>query len=241
MNPIFIGIDVGQRAERTGIAVVEREQRPDALAQGVADYYIVRYLDRLPAGTGYPVMVERLRGIVAGLIARHQGPGQLTIDVCADVTGLGQPIVDLLRSAYHAVIPVYFTHGDRFTLVQEPVPYIQMGKAWLVANLQALLQTGRLLLPDTPAAQALAHDLLDYQIDIAPDANEKYGAFSVGQQDDLVTALGMAALPSQPQEYQMLVTLDDLWTPEDEQAFQRGRQRIGYDPYRDGIIGDRRY
>jgi len=36
-------------------------------------------------------------------------------------------------------------------------------------------------------------------------------------------------------------TLDDLWTPEDEQAFQRGRQRIGYDPYRDGIIGDRRY
>ncbi|NJL26457.1 MAG: hypothetical protein HC897_00590 [Thermoanaerobaculia bacterium] len=38
----------------------------------------------------------------------------------------------------------------------------------------------------------MAKDLLDYQIEIDPAANERYGAFKVGAQDDLVTALGLA-------------------------------------------------
>ena len=40
----------------------------------------------------------------------------------------------------------------------------------------------------------LAKELLDYQIRVSEDANDKYGAFKVVTHDDLVTALGLAVL-----------------------------------------------
>ena len=38
----------------------------------------------------------------------------------------------------------------------------------------------------------LAQELIDYEIRVEPDANDKYGVFKVGTHDDLVTALGLA-------------------------------------------------
>ena len=38
----------------------------------------------------------------------------------------------------------------------------------------------------------MADELLDYEIRVDTDANDKYGAFKVGTHDDLVTALGLA-------------------------------------------------
>jgi hypothetical protein len=70
---------------------------------------------------------------------------------------------------------------------------VSIGKAWLVSQLQALLQTDRLHLPRTPEAALLAQELLDYEIKVSEDANDRYGAFRVGAHDDLVTALGLAA------------------------------------------------
>jgi hypothetical protein len=35
-------------------------------------------------------------------------------------------------------------------------------------------------------------ELLDYEIRVDENANDKYGAFRVGTHDDLVTALGLA-------------------------------------------------
>jgi len=61
-----------------------------------------------------------------------------------------------------------------------------------VSRLQALLQSGRLHLPRTAEAEALAAELLDYEIRVDEHANDKYGAFKVGSHDDLVTALGLA-------------------------------------------------
>jgi len=69
---------------------------------------------------------------------------------------------------------------------------VKLGKAWLVSRLQMLLQNGRLHLPRTAEAEALARELLDYEIRVSEDANDRYGAFRVGTHDDLVTALGLA-------------------------------------------------
>lgn len=38
----------------------------------------------------------------------------------------------------------------------------------------------------------MARELMEYDIRIEADANTRYGAFTVGTQDDLVTALGLA-------------------------------------------------
>ena len=56
------------------------------------------------------------------------------------------------------------------------------------------MQTGRIKLPRTAEAEALARELLDYEIRVDQDANDRYGAFRVGSHDDLVTALGLACL-----------------------------------------------
>jgi hypothetical protein len=108
-----------------------------------------------------------------------------------DATGVGQPVVDEMRSRGLAVTGVYFTHGDRRT-AEASEARVTLGKAWLVSRLQALLQGGRLHLPDTSEARSLADELFDYEIRVDENANDKYGAFWVGRHDDLVTALGLA-------------------------------------------------
>ena len=55
-----------------------------------------------------------------------------------------------------------------------------------------LLQSGRLHLPKTPEAEALGRELLDYEIKVDENANDRYGAFRVGTHDDLLTAIGLA-------------------------------------------------
>ena len=86
-------------------------------------------------------------------------------------------------------------HGDRRE--QEPGE-IKLGKAWLVARLQTLLQTGQLHLPQTAEAEQLAEDLLDFEIRVSEEASDRPGAFPVGRHDDLVTALGLAVQEDPP-------------------------------------------
>jgi hypothetical protein len=69
-----------------------------------------------------------------------------------------------------------------------------VGKAYLVSQLQALLQQGKVKLPDTAEARELAKELLDYEIGVSESANVTAGAFKTGRHDDLVTALGLAVL-----------------------------------------------
>ena len=189
MGTVTVGIDVGQRVDPTAICVAELEYRPHNGRQ--EDHWIIRYLERLPLGTPYPAVGERLTGLVAGVRrqAAQQGGSPLALTVYADATGVGLPVVDLLTAAGVPVHAVYFTHGDRRTQEGRAV---SLGKAWLVSRLQALLQTGRLHLPKTAEATVLAKELQDYEIRVDEDANDRYGAFKVGTHDDLVTALGLA-------------------------------------------------
>jgi len=212
MGPVTVGVDIGQKVDPTAIAVNEIEWRRDDGGKRV-DYHIIRHLERLTLGTPYPRVAERLGEVIAGVRRRAAAPtarapsvvfdpaitaykavgGQasgLSLKIYVDATGVGQPVVDLLAQAGVKVRPVYFTYGDRRT--EEDGGRITLGKAWLVSRLQALLQTGRILLPQTAEARALAKELMDYEIKVDQDANDKYGAFKVGTHDDLVTALGLA-------------------------------------------------
>ena len=108
----------------------------------------------------------------------------------ADATGVGKPILDLLEEKGIPAVACYFNHGDRRT--EKSWREVTIGKAYLVSRLQALLQTRRLHLPNNPEASALAEELLNYEIRVDENANDRYGAFRVGTHDDLVTALGLA-------------------------------------------------
>ena len=164
----------------------------------VEDVYIVRYLERLPLGTPYPDVARHIAGLVAGLLAR----GVVRPRVMVDSTGVGAPVVDLVREALHMrsrdLIACTFTHGENYTQNDEyhadRGSTASVGKAYLVSRLQALLQTGRIKLPKTHETEVLSRELQDYEIKVDADANFKAGAFKVGSHDDLVTALGLTAI-----------------------------------------------
>lgn len=212
MGPVAIGIDIGQKIDPTAVAVLEIEERTIAeegtdgapkTAQAptrTEDFYIARHLERLALGTPYPAVAARLAELGANLDRRATQdagqPARVRPAIYLDATGVGQPVVDLLKANGVRVTPIFFNHGDRLVRNEE-TGAISLGKALLVSQLQVLLQSRRILLPKTEEAEALARELQDYEIRVDEDANDKYGAFKVGAHDDLVTALGLAVVAGQ--------------------------------------------
>ncbi len=223
MAPIvIIGIDIGQKVDPTAVCVCEIERReiePSRMEfpkrgglfttsdmiripAKFTDVYVARHIARLPLGTPYPDVARHVAELVDSLVRRGISRPRIIVDS----TGVGAPIVDILREALKGrsrdLIAANFTHGDKFTQNDEYHPRqgstASVGKAYLVSRLQALLQTERIKLPDTAEARTLAKELQDYEIHVDQDANEKYGAFKVGSHDDLVTSLGWCVVYREP-------------------------------------------
>ena len=186
MGTVAVGVHPGQRRSPTALCVVQLETRQDEYK--LVDHYVTRYLALLPSGTTFPEVSTKLGKLLDGIYYQTRQHAQ----VFANVTGLGQPVIDALKeNAQNAgsLRAVYFTHGDR---LEGTYDEIVLGKARLVSRLQVLLQAGRLHLPESQEAEDLAQELLDFEICVTEDANERYGAFPVGRHDELVTALGLA-------------------------------------------------
>lgn len=228
MDVITIGADIGQRVDPTAIVVCEavRRQRVPAgpwelppragyvgsaeIRRAPAQYetvFTARHLERLPLGTQYPDVAERVAEVVRNIHKRYPS-GRVRLRLTVDATGVGRPLVDLLRVALLGVpvtlIAATFVHGDRLD-GHSSSREVKVGKAYLVSRLQALIQTDRLHLPAQHAeAQVMARELADYEIKVDLNANDTYGAFRVGSHDDLVTALGLAVLTD--------ATAPTIWT-----------------------------
>jgi len=142
--------------------------------------------ERLPLGTPYPAVAERVSEVFTKVKAKAGSTPRFYVDA----TGVGKPVVDLLDEKGVHGVACYFTHGDKRN--EKSSREVTIGKAYLVSRLQALLQAGRLHLPDNPETSVLAEELHSYEIRVDENANDRYGAFRVGTHDDLVTALGLA-------------------------------------------------
>jgi hypothetical protein len=216
---VHLGVDIGGKSDYTALVMVEVGERPTAATY--VDYrdhklhpvpeavYRVQELRRLPLGLSFGAMAAAVVALVGAVHdfereLRSQGAplrsfeSPLAVDIFLDSTGLGAPVVELVHNALLAssktdralLHPITFTYGDRFDREKG-----SLGKAYLVSRLQVLLEHGRLSLPaDDPTTALMAEELMDYEVHIEPDANEKYGAFRVGTHDDLVTALGLACI-----------------------------------------------
>lgn len=200
------------------------QQVPTGVESGVPEWeavYLARSIERLPLGTPYPAVARRLIELLANLRRREMAhletyaeaqqimtlPFHVTgrpplaplmpkHTLLIDATGVGAPVVDLLRDGLKTeplardtqLRPITFTHGER--LIGD-----RMGKAYLVSRLQTLLQRQCIQLPRTQEAEDTARELETYEIHVdATTAHDTYGAFKVGAHDDLATALGLATL-----------------------------------------------
>lgn len=189
----FLGVDLGQRQDPTALAAIERVMTlgPEvdaATFERVAYWsYRVRGLRRLKLGTPYPAIVAEI-ALVARAVAAQ---GSATVVV--DATGVGAPVVDLLREEIGGeipLVPVVFTAGD--TMRQEGGIY-RVPKKDLVHGLMILLEEGRLRLPDDhPESRTLVNELTNMRVKITSESNTGYEAWRQGQHDDLVFALALA-------------------------------------------------
>ncbi len=182
----IVGVDLGQVQDYTAVAVAERQrQEPHAT-------YQIRHLERFPLGTPYPVVADRVSTLV------HMPPLQRDVALAVDATGVGMPVVDLLKQHCGStsilggvpILAITITGGEAVS--QEGHQY-RVPKRDLVSTLQVLLQGGRLkVAQDLPEAATLVKELLNFKVKITIHAHDTYGARREGTHDGLVLAVALA-------------------------------------------------
>lgn len=176
----FVGLDLGQAQDYTAIAVVEKPAHAEEKA-----VFHLRHIERPRLSTPYPVIVARVKELMESEPLRERA------HLIVDATGVGAPVVDLLREAGLSPTPVTITGGD--AVAWEKGGY-RVPKRDLVSTLQVLFQSGRLLIAEgLPEAPLLVQELLNFKVRInIKTAHDSYEAWREGVHDDLVLATALA-------------------------------------------------
>lgn len=174
-----VGVDLGQASDYTAIAVIERTSAADVVR------YDCRHLERVRIGTPYPEVASRVREMMnADALSRRSS-------LVVDATGVGRPVVDMLRNHGLAPVPITITGGD--TVSRDGAGF-RVPKRDLVGVVQVLLQTGRLkFAADLGSVPKLVDELMAFKVKInAATAHDSYGSWREGSHDDLVLAVAVA-------------------------------------------------
>lgn len=203
MSRFLLGLDLGQVQDWSALAIVELHQpqqhqpirrsgeKPEAPS---GPEYHVRHLERVKLGTSYPKIVAHVASIMAA--PQLRGEHRLVVDA----TGVGRPVVDLLRNAQLNPTAVTITAGDSETY--EGGNY-RVPKRDLVSRLQVLLQGGRLKVAERLSEWPICmRELLAFKVKIDPlTAHDSYGYAREGIHDDLVLALALACWGAKPYDH----------------------------------------
>jgi hypothetical protein len=119
-----IGLDLGQAQDYTALAICEDD----------GEVWTITGLGRLPLGTPYPAAVERVTALVASLLR--------PLYLMVDATGVGRPVVDMLRAAGGAPTPVSITHKGR--TARDQTGAWSVPKAVLMERMAMAMDQGRL-------------------------------------------------------------------------------------------------
>jgi hypothetical protein len=190
-NQYFIGVDLGQRRDRTAIAILERSEsvadRPDPVtwARPRITLQQLRHIERMPQGTPYTVVVQRVARIAGKLAAL----GSCTVAV--DATGVGLPVVDSLRIPAVAwrLMPVTIVYADRENYCDG---FWRVPKRDLIASLQLAFDASEFTIArdckDTPV---LIEELTAMRANRRPTGAVQYASPGAAH-DDLAIALALA-------------------------------------------------
>ncbi len=202
----FSGLDLGQSADFSALVIVERTYVPDPHRPGsLVPHFAIRHVHRWPLLTRYPAIVDDVKTLVSrpplyrvekmrrpdGSIRSVNVPSTLVIDE----TGVGRPVVDMVRAANIPAIikPYTITGGESPGAAGNTVP-----KKNLVGAIQVPLQAGRLkIAPGLMLADTLAKELELFRVKVTTNREEQYAAWRERDHDDLVLALALALFVAQ--------------------------------------------
>ena len=182
-----IGLDIGQRRDYSAIAVLDSAEETSGTRDPVTYEYIrrklirLRHIERVRIGTPFSGVVDRVGEIVCD--PRLQGSS-----LVVDATGVGAPVVELLRAARLRcrLIPAQITGGSDES---SDAAYYRVPKRDLVVGLQVLIEQWDFeIVGGSPAAEALVKELTAFKATRSTSGNLRYQ----GSRDDLTMALSLA-------------------------------------------------
>ncbi|HYI94373.1 MAG TPA: terminase family protein [Bryobacteraceae bacterium] len=187
----FIGVDLGQRRDRTTIVIIEvadiasSQRNAVTYAPDRRTRRAVRYMERLPLDTPYTAIVERVTRLANELAASNP------CTVVVDATGVGLPVVDSLRmpTARWRLMPVTIGHSDRDTYVDG---FWRVAKRDLIARLQIAFDFEELTICSAlPETETMVEELTAMRASLRASGHTRYE--SPGEaRDDLAIALSLA-------------------------------------------------
>jgi hypothetical protein len=230
MPDFIVGLDLGQSADPTALAVLKRSLALDIGGLPVRNHrddlvyqFACVHLERFALGTSYPAIVRRVGELLSS--PRLQPEPRLAIDA----TGVGRAVVDLVlnRNITDDAHPITIVAGDttrRDTWNNSHIVGYWVPRRKLVGSVQAALQSERLkVAPRLVLADTLKQELLNFQIKITPAAHKTFGVWREGAHDDLVLAVAMAIWLGERREIDFLPEQPD-WNDRDSAALAAGEQ-----------------
>ena len=182
-----VGLDIGQRRDYSAIAVLEHLDELTGLRDPVTFDFVhrsvvrLRHVERVRLGTPFASVVARAAELVS-----HPRLAGATLVV--DATGVGAPVVELLRSAKLPcrLIPAQITGGlDE----SSDGVYYRVPKRDLVTGLQVLFDRWPFeIQTNSPGVDALIRELTDFKARPSSSGGMRFE----GARDDLTMALALA-------------------------------------------------
>jgi hypothetical protein len=193
----YAGLDLGQAAEYTALAVVEKGEE-ETLAETWETFLHLRHLERYELRTPYPKIAEHVATLMRDerLIAkRYDAWGEPIYhewaELLVDQTGVGKAVTDLFKSKGLRFKAVTITAGEHahYEGGSHRVP-----KGDLVAALEVPFQTGALTIAEGLAlGGVLRKELLNFKRKVnLKIASDSYEHWRESDHDDLVLAAALA-------------------------------------------------
>ncbi len=220
-SSFILGVDLGQAQDYTAITILERTsvdtgrtkeirrqvstvtggnyadswtryRRPAStvITKITENHYQAQYLERLTIGTPYPAQVARIKALHDRLKADTGTVPALV----ADATGVGRPVIDMLRAVGLSPVAITVTGGDA---VNRDGRDYRVPKRDLVSTVSVLLQAERLKIARAlPEASTLTSELTAFKVSISLSGHASFGndvgPWRENPHDDLVLAVALA-------------------------------------------------
>jgi hypothetical protein len=193
----FVGLDLGQSADYTALAVVQTVQ--ERHEQGKLEMHLhLRHLERYPLRTPYTTIADGVAALMRSPALnrdeydpRRHRVSKARVELLVDKTGVGAAVTDLLKARGLRFTPVTIHGGHRVT--REGGAY-NVPKGDLVAALEVPFHTGALKVAGgLELWGVLREELQNFRRKVNPQtAHASYEHWREGDHDDLVLACALA-------------------------------------------------
>lgn len=189
----YLGVDFGSQQDYTAIALVRRNEVIDAnqnaagiiTQERVKTEYQLLYLERMELGTPYTQIVAHIKHIISD----NELSGSIT--TVADATGVGLPVIQMMREALIYPLVAIGIHGGN--QINEKQGGYSVPKRDLVTALLTVVQSRRLRVAgNIRHRQQLIHEMQSFKMKQTKSGNDSYEALMEKDHDDLVLALAYA-------------------------------------------------